>query len=141
MTPWYVNQVCELERACFAHPWTLRDITDQLNSPFGLYYIAVEDGRVLGYVGSFMGADVVYINNVAVFAAVRRRGIATGLIEALKAGAREREATGLTLEVRSRNLPAIALYEKTGFQRAGFRKNYYTDPSDDAIIMNYELVY
>jgi len=65
----------------------------------------------------------------------RRKGIASQLLAALIAAARERGITALTLEVRSSNTAAIALYEKHGFTREGVRKKFYSHPIEDGIIM------
>jgi len=41
----------------------------------------------------------------------------------------------LTLEVRESNVAAAALYEKMGFQRVGVRKNFYSAPQENAVLM------
>jgi hypothetical protein len=45
----------------------------------------------------------------------------------------------VTLEVRETNAPAIALYQKHDFVPVGRRKNYYTSPTEDAILMTVTL--
>ena len=71
--------------------------------------------------------------NIAVDPPLRRRGIATTLLERLL----ERAGPGqeYTLEVRPSNEPAIRLYERFGFRRAGTRPRYYQDTGEDAVIM------
>jgi ribosomal-protein-alanine N-acetyltransferase len=66
---------------------------------------------------------------------LRGRGLGTQLIEAVIAEAAHLGATELTLEVRASNEPALRLYDRAGFQRAGVRKNYYTSPIEDAYIL------
>lgn len=46
----------------------------------------------------------------------------------------------LTLEVRPSNQAAVALYCKHGFQEAGRRKDYYQDPTEDALLLTRTFV-
>jgi ribosomal-protein-alanine N-acetyltransferase len=74
------------------------------------------------------------LENIVVSAGARRKGIATQLLEALIAKAREAKSETVFLEVRDSNAPARALYEKVGFRLQGTRKRYYTAPEEDAIL-------
>lgn len=74
------------------------------------------------------------LENIVVSAYVHRKGIATQLLEALIAKARESKSGTVFLEVRESNAPARALYEKAGFRLRGTRKGYYTAPEEDAIL-------
>jgi ribosomal-protein-alanine N-acetyltransferase len=76
---------------------------------------------------------------IAVSASFRRRGIGDILLERLIADARTRGAASIFLEVRSQNAPAIAMYEKRGFQRVGKRPKYYDSPVEDALILRRTL--
>jgi ribosomal-protein-alanine N-acetyltransferase len=89
--------------------------------------------RLLGYLICSRYADDWHIMNIAVDPTARRRGLATALLEELFARAGRDRA--YTLEVRTSNGPAIALYEKFGFRAAGLRKRYYQDTGEDALIM------
>lgn len=76
------------------------------------------------------------ISNVAVHEKYRKLNIATSLLETLMSFGRTHcDITAFTLEVRSKNAPAIRLYEKLGFITEGIRRNYYDKPKDDALIM------
>ena len=79
------------------------------------------------------------ITNVAVFPVHRRQGIADALLNELLRRAKGLGLATVTLEVRETNAPAIALYQKTGFVPVGRRKNYYTSPTEDAILMTVTL--
>ena len=61
--------------------------------------------------------------------------VSIAFIAALAAFAEEREMVGLTLEVRAGNRAAFALYHKHGFKAEGYRKNYYAETKEDAVIM------
>jgi ribosomal-protein-alanine N-acetyltransferase len=93
-----------------------------------------DDGTVVGYAGLQTVLDEGYINNVAVDPRFRRQGVADELIAAFVRFGKAKLAF-LTLEVRATNAPAIALYMKHGFAQVGRRKDYYDDPTEDALIM------
>lgn len=127
----HIEDIAAIEKACFQHPWSADGLREELGR--GLFLAAVEDGVTVGYVGCQTVLDEGYITNVAVLPEFRRRGIAERLLGALL-----QQAEGLsfvTLEVRESNQPAIALYEKMGFSRVGIRKGFYTEPTEDAVLM------
>ena len=132
----HVPQIEAIEQACFSVPWTSGQILSQLKDDTHEFLAALDNtGKVLGYVGMMTVLDEGYIANVAVDPAHRRRGIGDRLIERLTEIAAERRLSFVTLEVRAGNRPAIALYEKHGFAPAGLRRNYYTRPREDALLM------
>src|SRR5215472_17601433 len=79
------------------------------------------------------------LENIVVAATARRHGIGNQLLRALVAAARETNSESVFLEVRESNVPAHALYEKSGFQRSGRRKSYYSNPVEDAILYRLPL--
>ena len=119
MTEEHIPQIAALERACFSHPWSEDALRDELWNDSAVVVVAEgEDGTVLGYAGLQTVLDEGYINNVAVDPRFRRQGVAGQLVEAfLRFGAAR--LAFLTLEVRASNAPAIALYEKFGFEKYG----------------------
>ena len=138
MNATHVPQVAELERLCFADPWSEKSVASELDNKWALWLVAVEDDRVIGYIGSQTSIDETDVMNVAVHPDCRRRGIAEALINALVAELKNRGSHALMLEVRASNAPAIALYEKLGFLQVGCRKNYYRNPKEDALILRKE---
>lgn len=134
----HLEGIAELERTCFSHPWSVDMLAEELYNETASFLVAEgEDGSVLGYAGLHVVLDEGYIDNVAVDPAYRRQGIADALIDTfVRFGAAK--LAFLTLEVRSGNAPAIALYEKHGFYEVGRRKDYYDDPKEDAILMTRE---
>ena len=131
----HIPQIEEIERECFSRPWTAEQLMSQMRDAQHEFIAAVDDSRVLGYVGLMYVLDEGYISNVAVHPEARRQGIGDALIDALAARAAELELAFLTLEVRESNAPAIALYAKHGFHPVGKRKNYYDAPKEDAVLM------
>ena len=124
-----------MEAACFSHPWSRRTLEAELQNPTAVFYAACMGGNLAGYVGVHLVVDEGYIDNVAVFPAWRRRGVATRLLGRLCAHARRANLQFLTLEVREGNLPAIAFYQKLGFAQVGRRPRFYDDPQEDALLL------
>lgn len=131
----HVPQVAQLEQLCFADPWSEKSIASELTSKWSYWLVAVEDDRVVGYIGSQSSIDESDVMNVAVHPDYRRKGIAENLINHLVEELKNRGSHALLLEVRASNAPAIALYEKLGFMQVGCRKNYYHNPREDALIL------
>ena len=134
----HVAQVAELEKLCFADPWSEKSIASELGIIWSYWVVALDGERVVGYIGSQSSADETDVMNVAVHPDYRRRGIAESLIEVLIRELKNRGSHALMLEVRDSNEPAIALYEKLGFQQVGLRKNYYHNPKEHARILRKE---
>ncbi len=135
MTEEYINGVASLERECFSRPWSEKSLREELDNTQAHFLCAVVGGCVVGYIGVQEIAGEAYITNVAVSEKFRRRGIAGRLLEEAERGARERGCALITLEVRASNASAKALYIKRGFKKVGTRKNFYSDPHEDAEIM------
>ena len=102
------------------------------------YVAEGEDGSVLGYAGLHVAVDEGYIDNIAVQEAYRRQGVGEALLGAFIRFGKEKLAF-LTLEVRPSNAPAIQFYMKHGFVQVGRRKNFYSAPKEDAILMTLEF--
>ena len=134
----HVAQVAELEKLCFADPWSEKSIASELGNIWSYWIVALDGERVVGYIGSQSSADETDVMNVAVHPDYRRRGIAESLIESLIRELKNRGSHALMLEVRDSNAPAIVLYEKLGFQQVGLRKNYYHNPKEHARILRKE---
>lgn len=127
--------VTKIEQVIFSDPWSLEDFQMAVNDKKQVYLVAERESEILAYCGFRSVLDEAQILNVAVDIKYRRQGIAKLMLaslikEGLEAGQKE-----FTLEVRSGNLNAIILYEKFGFHEVGVRKNFYTMPMEDAILM------
>ena len=97
-----------------------------------------EDGTVLGYGLVRAVLDEGCLEKIAVDPAWRRQGVAAELLAAFLRFGRAHLAF-LTLEVRASNTPAVALYQKLGFQEVGRRRNYYREPTEDALLLTVEF--
>lgn len=127
----HLDDVWEIEKICFSSPWSREDLEKQINIETSHFLVAVEDGRAVGYMGLQIFSEEGYVTNVAVLPQYRQRGIAAMLInEQMK-----NQMDFITLEVRQSNTPAINLYTKMGFENVGIRPNFYSNPTENAIIM------
>lgn len=127
----HLDGVEKIEKTCFAHPWSREDLQNQIGLDTSHFLVATVDGNVAGYMGLQIFGGEGYVTNVAVLPEYRKQGIAESLIrEQMK-----NKMSFITLEVRESNLPAISLYTKCGFKNVGIRPNFYSVPTENAIIM------
>lgn len=129
------KQIEELERVCFAYPWTYEMICETQAHPLFCGFVANDsNGSVIGYVGAIYVDTQADIALVAVHPSSRRQGIAQSLINRLIEALFNSGVTEVFLEVRVTNESAKNLYLKLGFKPVGIRKNYYEN-TEDAIVM------
>ena len=134
-----IPAIAVLEHLCFSAPWSETALTDTLNSPYAKLFCAEMDGTVIAYGGIYLLGDDADITNIATHPDHRRCGAAAEILQTLMAYAKEHGATALHLEVRASNAPATALYERFGFAVDGIRKNYYKNPTENAVLMTLSL--
>ncbi len=135
----YVDGIVNIENECFSAPWSEDSVRAELNNENAHFLAAVSGEKVIGYIGVHEIVGEAYIANVAVSHKYRRFGVASALLDAAETGAKERGCVFISLEVRKSNVPAISLYEKRGYTVRGERKNFYSDPAEDGIIMTLDL--
>lgn len=136
MSPDHIDQVMVVENLSFSVPWSKNAFVEEIkNNKFARYIVAKIDGKVVGYAGMWKVMDEGHITNIAVHPEFRRSGIGSRLLEGLIDIARREYIASMTLEVRKSNIAAQKLYEKFGFAEGGFRKGYYSDNGEDALIM------
>lgn len=136
---WHLPAVAEMETAIFGpEAWSEGLLWTELSA--GNDYRAVFDGdRIVGYAGTALNGDELWLNNIAVAAEARRRGVARMLMDDLIERARAHDAKSVYLEVAVDNVPAQRLYDGYGFYGIGVRKNYYQHTGTDAAVMRMDL--
>ncbi|MCX6404575.1 MAG: ribosomal protein S18-alanine N-acetyltransferase [Actinobacteria bacterium] len=95
-------------------------------------------GQIVGYVSFRFVGDEGDVVTIAVDASVQKQGVGTLMMDWLETTAKVRGVTNLFLEVRSDNIPAIAMYLARDFERINLRRNYY-DTGVDAYVMRKRL--
>lgn len=110
-------------------PWKLEQIQADIEQASSTYFLALDEGQVLGFVAIQETLYEVEILQIAVKRAFQGQGLAQQLLAQLP------DQKEIFLEVRVSNQVAQGLYKKMHFQEIARRKNYYHDPIEDAVIM------
>lgn len=135
MTNEDTEEIARIEKECFSTPWSQEGLISELSNDGAVFLTARKNGEIAGYMGMHIVLDECYIANVAVKPKFRRQGIADKLLDTAEKTAMDKNCAFISLEVRVSNAPAIALYEKRGYVSLGERKNFYSDPTENALIM------
>ena len=132
-----LDGVLSVEAESFTNPWTREMYAWELQnrSVCHVYVVRTPDCPVAGFCAFWLVFDEIHINNVAVRPQFRGRGIGTALMRHVLSEGARLGARRATLEVRSSNADARRLYERLGFYVAATRRNYYTNPVEDALIL------
>jgi ribosomal-protein-alanine N-acetyltransferase len=130
-----LDAVMAIERASFAAPWSRNMFLEEMNNRAARVIIFKSNNTLVGYVCFWEVLDEAHLMNVAVHPDYRSRGYGKLIMEKLEAMCFQDGLRRIILEVGRRNIPARRLYRKCGFSAIGFRKKYYAEVKDDALIM------
>lgn len=134
-----LSGIAEVERESAATPWTLEQLSTEFENEFAYLFCAEADGEIAGLCDIHIAYGDAHINEVAVSARHRRKGVASALIgEAVKA-TKQHGCAAVTLEVRSSSREARAFYDTQGFRMIGQKWGFYSDPTDDALVLQKEI--
>ena len=135
MTKRDIPRVYEIEVQSFRSPWSKLSLLGELHNDVARYYVAEEEGRVIGYGGMWLLFDEAHITNIAI--APERRGEHFGryLLYGMMEAAHDRGAERMTLEVRETNERAQNMYYSFDFTKQGYRKRYYEDTGEGAYLL------
>jgi ribosomal-protein-alanine N-acetyltransferase len=136
-----LDAVLELEYLTFALPWSKEQYMLLMRAGGCRIFGTLLRGRLCAYAAAAMSAKVgeLEIYNLAVHPDERRRGLAVRLLSLLLEAASRLGLERAVLEVRAGNKPALELYGKLGFTPCGLRPRYYSDPEEDALLLEYKF--
>ena len=143
-----LSDILEIEEACFSAPWTRKMLQAELSgNPFAHFLLAKQLPRgesgsvpIVGYLCFWIVFEEVRLMNLAVLESMRHKGVARALVmQALEAGLAQGAVKAL-LEVRASNQAAHGLYRNLGFHAVTTRPNYYTNPIEDALLMELDPI-
>lgn len=131
--------VAEMEQQIFSDPWSEKSVLETVQQKQSVCFAAEKAGHLLGYLLAYQAADEAEIARIAVQKEVRRQGAAGKLMQALEHYCEEHKIEKLLLDVRESNEAARSFYTKNGFVEDGIRQGFYTNPSEDAVLMSRQL--
>ncbi len=130
-----MSAVARIESECFSVPWTKRGIESQIYTDGAVFALLEnDDGEAVGFVCGQTAADECELYRIAVLPKYRGQGNAAKLMTRFIDECKNRDIKNVFLEVRQGNTAARRLYERFSFAPVGFRKNYYSNPTEDAVV-------
>jgi ribosomal-protein-alanine N-acetyltransferase len=136
MTDRDLDAVCRIETESFSDPWHRGAFEEDLRSRHTYCPVIAEPtGSIVGYACLMLFAEEAHLTNIAVDPAWRHKGIGISLMEHLLSKAEKDGCRAMFLDVRSSNSGAQRFYLKQGFTELYWRKMYYRNPPEDAIVM------
>ncbi|MXW62698.1 MAG: ribosomal-protein-alanine N-acetyltransferase [Acidimicrobiaceae bacterium] len=150
MTVHHISAVMAIDEQGYGDPWSATTWYKEMGDPDRLHLVAITDTelggdnradngegeRVVGHAGLLYLAGMAHVSNVAVDPEYQHQGVATRLLIELLDRTRAHGSSAVTLEARAANKRAHRLYSRLGFQPLGITPDYYTKPSEDALVMS-----
>ncbi|HEX8737282.1 MAG TPA: ribosomal protein S18-alanine N-acetyltransferase [Pyrinomonadaceae bacterium] len=136
-----IPAVLEIEKECFLSPWSFEGYRDELLRDDSAIFIAENKGEIIGFAATRLitSANEGEILNIAVRRQFQNQGIGTLLLKAIIDFFKTNKIQSIWLEVRKSNFTAREFYRRNGFTSCGERKNFYTSPTEDALLMKLNL--
>ena len=129
----YIEQIFNLEKEIFkSSAFSKSYLNTLIKGDDSFIYVYLIDDKVCGYLMILDSIDVYEILAIAAVEEYRNKGIAQELLDKIK-------TKDIFLEVRESNQTAINFYKKNNFKEISIRKNYYSEPTENAIIMKLEV--
>lgn len=135
MTQSDISDVYKIETLSFRMPWSKRSLLSELDNHLAHYLVAELDGKLIGYCGMWVLFEECHITNIAVSPSSRHEGCGKAMLYAAMAVGDLFGATSMTLEVRETNRIAQELYQQFDFEKQGYRKRYYQDTGEGALLL------
>ena len=135
-----LEEIADLESACTGG-WNTAQLKEEMGRRGGwqlLGRLPAKD-NIIGYIFGHTVLDEAEIYRLVIAPPCRGQGYGRQMVSLVIDRLRQQGVKNLFLEVRQSNLPALSLYRKAGFQPTGRRRNYYTSPLEDAIVMRRTL--
>jgi ribosomal-protein-alanine N-acetyltransferase len=135
MTPDDLDEVLVIERASFTMPWTREMFLREISSRTARALVFRDGNLIVGYLCFWEVLDEAHVMVIAVRPERRSEGHGKAIMDHLEKICLQDGLKRIILEVGRRNSRARALYRQAGFRSIGFRKRYYAESGDDAMVM------
>jgi len=128
-------QLSELDKKCVGSDgWSAESFRSEVMKQNGLVLYIADENKVTALLSGYSAVGEGDITSIAVDRNYRRIGLATGLIAEFEK-LLPKDTENIFLEVRESNESAVNLYKKCGFEKISVRKNFYSNPRENAVVM------
>jgi len=135
MVPEDLDLILSLELKLFSSPWTKDNYQFELTQNPYAHYVVIDEEGIKGYLGLWINDGAMQITTLGVDPQFQNKGYGKALLDYALLKANQEHVIVITLEVRVSNKKAIHLYERAGFKQVTIRKQYYSHPDEDAVLM------
>jgi [ribosomal protein S18]-alanine N-acetyltransferase len=152
-----ISSVKAIEIELNLSPWSERDYILELERDDSVFIVVEDQDCICGFIlarlitNTRIGAPrstafckdettvEVEIFNIGILPTKQRTGLGSRLLSALLREVRNKQPTRIILDVRTQNYQAISFYETHDFYSIGTRRNFYSNPADDSLVMQCDL--
>jgi len=134
--PGDIDAVYYIKKEQFSNPWKKQFFYDELDHDIAFFYVAEDttSKEIIGYIIFWIIRETLELHDIAVIEKYKKKGAGSQMMEFMLETAGARQVEEMFLEVRQSNTAAIAFYEKYHFKKIDMRKDYYTEPVEDASV-------
>jgi ribosomal-protein-alanine N-acetyltransferase len=133
-----IEQVLKIEEQCNLSKWSKKDYKKELVSENSIALVAKQNQNIVGFLLARTTSAESDLYNIGVLENHQKKGVGGLLLKKFLLIGQKRNVRSFWLEVRESNLNAIKFYRKYGFREIQKRNNFYSKPSEHAIVMKYE---
>lgn len=145
-----IKRLLEIEKECRLSNWTTLDYQKETKRKDSIILVAKSNDKIVGFLTSRLISSGVKANGELNFSEIdilnfgvrienQKQGIGKSLLNQLLKKAAESDVDSIWLEVREQNKSAIYFYRSNGFAPVQLRNSFYANPTDNAIVMKYQL--
>ncbi len=136
----YKDSMLRIEKEAFSDPWSESNFSTALSNPVVHFIGVFTDEMLCGFSCVSRVETEAELLNIAILKEYRKKGIGGILLAGTMNFLKDSGAESIFLEVRESNIAARSLYTKHGFNILGKRKRYYSNPNEDAVLMQKKLL-
>ncbi len=134
-----IDTICEIDKTGSNYNWTENMFLEELENKNSFFKVLYADNKIVGYIIYHIIIDEAEILNIVIDNNFKRQNLGKYLLEQTLEDISKQNVKKIFLEVGEKNIPAINLYLKCGFEQYNKRNNYYKN-GENAILMKKQLI-